>query len=324
MANWVDIVSLCVSILTAALVPGVYWLYKRWAGNRERVEAERRVAASQQARARRAEVESKRQEYEELKEVFSIHSALTQLDTFAALGRVQTGQSTTQPSPDRPSPNVDFEAAKLFLISLHFRTTSQFTRLQENVAVPQEIIDKIDEIQGEIARHFPVETRATQALFAEQRDRVQGHQKNPVVQQRILEIARTFAGGPVELDTVVEVAPEFKDLMATLRITRAGQGISFTLPGSDTSIWFAGNGKGVLPATVEHSADRALYRCSLRSQKRGSLLTQLQNLEGGPRIATALADGIRGLARDNANVCGCGEPLTFTDAAIHTKMEISA
>ena len=327
MDNWVDVVSLIVSIVTAALVPGVYWLYKRWAERRQRIademqrakdaDAERLEKRREDALAKRtarqdkhlAEVERKQGEYNELKEIFAIHSALTQLDAYTALARARAHDGSGSDGTVTNVSDAEAEAAKLFLISLHFRTTSQFTRLQENVAVPQGIIDKIDELQGAIASQFPEETRAVQEVFTEQSKRIQGHEKNPEVQARVREIAKRFVGRDVEPDTVVEVSSEFGDLFRSLRITRAGQGISFTLPDTEASIWFAGSGQGVVPATVEHATGGDLHGCSLRSRKRGSLLTQLQQIDAAAGIAEGLADGIRSLASENENLCGCGVKL---------------
>lgn len=233
----------------------------------------------------------KRQEYEELQEAFNIHAALTDPVVLEALNR-----------------SADDEQARRFLTALHARSSYRFDAFSKEFELPEEVELIIREELGVINEALPAETSTAQHVFDEKAQRTQNHQKDSTVQSRVLKFASHLSGKPVARGDSSQVAPQYRDLFKELRVTGPGQATEITLPDGENLIWFAGNGKGNLPAIVTHVGRKG---CELNSSKSGAFKRRLEaHNASGDALATALVSELRELAAIKST-CSCGVPLVF-------------
>lgn len=266
-----DIGSFFLGLATAIVIPFVLWLMRR----HERVE------------------ESKRQQYAELAEAFDIHAALTDPIAMDALEKVEGDQKSRR-----------------FLVSLHERSSYRFNAFSEDFSIPEDVEKIIRAELERIADALPAETAAAQNAFDEKARRTQNHQKDETVLSRVLELATHLVGSKISRGETLPVETQFEDLFHTVRVSRGGQAIEITLPEEKQGIWFAGNGKGELPAVLVHTNQTG---CELNTTRPGGLKQHLAARNtNGKELATALVEELRRRALLNPS-CTCGVALRFPE-----------
>lgn len=265
-----DIGSFVLGLVTAIVIPFAIWLMRQ--GEREKLQ--------------------KRQEYEELQEAFDIHAALTDPVVLEALSK-----------------SAEDEQARRFLTALHARSSYRFDTFTKEFTIPEKVESIIRDELEIINEALPTETSAAQQVFDEKAQRTQNHQKDATVQARVLEFAHHLSEKPVARGDSSRVAPQYRDLFQSVRVTGPGQATEITLPDGENGIWFAGNGKGDLPAIVGHMGRKG---CELNSSKAGAFKRRLEaHNASGDALATALVSELRDLST-RQSACSCGVPLVFS------------
>ncbi|NLB46168.1 MAG: hypothetical protein GX814_00155 [Microbacteriaceae bacterium] len=310
-----DIGSAILSVITAICIPFVVW----WIGKSSReAEDDRKARADEraenslklekesharqlQAEARQLQSEARQvdeqayrekvQRQEELKEVFEIHESLTQPQVFEALSASNAGASEQQ-----------------YLVSLHARAAYRFKSFSDEFMLPENVVELVSGALLNIHNKYPKETGPAQTLFVEKVAQKQNHEKNEWVQDRIGELAARLTGTVVARGESARVQQVFQDLFASVRVTKGGQAVQFTLPGDAGKIWFSGSGRGDLPAGFGHMGVKG---CTLRLMRR----SLQEHNDSGAKLADEFATGIRDRAKSEP-VCGCGIPLTFSSAPV--------
>lgn len=275
-----DIGSLVLGVVTAIVLPSIVWVMNR---ERRASEGLQREQEDKYRKSQRA--------YNELKEAFSIHASLTEPAVITALAQVQNDES-----------------ARKVLVALHTRSSHRFEAFSDEFSIPEDVTSMIADSLQAIHDVLPGETEDAQQLF-DQKVQKQNHEKNESVQTRVAEFAQHLVGAPLERGQADDVAPEYRDVLGRIRMTRPGQSVEFTLPDGETRLWFAGNGKGELPVGLGHSGRNG---CQLNSSKAGRLKSRLvQHNETGKDLAEAFISGLRELAATQEH-CSCGAPLRFS------------
>ena len=278
-----DVGSFILGCVTAIILPGIAYLWSR---------QQRKKEAEQEARQKA--YERRQQAYEEQKEAFAIHAALTEISVLEALGRGHRD-----------------EAAMASLVALHTRSALRFVAFSDGFGMNRDFSESIEAALRAIHVKFPAETLAAQGLFDQnaeiRREQSQNHSKNPNVQERMSDFASRLAGRVVGRGESSDVDVAFRDVMESLKLTKAGQAVTITLPGGKNKIWFAGSGSGLVPAGVHHIDASG---CMLNLAKTG-LKTRLQvESQDGRTLAEAFVRELRELG-DTHRVCTCGVPFTF-------------
>lgn len=277
--------------------------------NDERKKKEAKAEAKEKARREaeeireneRREAEERREQdrieaersYQELKEAIEIHASLTDLEVTKSL--------------ESPKP-----ADKEFLVALHERSSARFDAFRQDFVIPEDIAKLILAALKRIHDMWPAETKDSQRR-AEVKAK-QNHAKNEWVQGRIEEFATHLAGQRVERGDIADIVDEYKTLMTTIKLTKAGQSVHIGIPIEGHTIYFQGNGKGELPSQIRHlENDDRKKKCDLFAVTKAGLLS---HNESGDDLAKAFVAKLRELAgTDGEGRCGCGVPYLPAQSA---------
>lgn len=304
MDDPISILNLVLAVATGAVVPLALWMRDSSKRKREAERAEREWAQREEEWERK-EVEWKqqneqwayqesKQRHDELAQAFDIHADLSQMQLFEALANA----------------NED-AAARQYAVQLHARASYRFKTFSDDFALPDDVITMVTTALTTINESLPRETAAAQQAFTDKVATKQNHAKNSDVQARISEFAARLVGRPVSRDERADVQDEFGDVARSVRVSRGGQGVEIVLPDGAHKIWFAGSGRGDLPAVVVHFDAKG---CTLDSSKAGELKSRLAtHANDGSYLADAFARELRGLSEAGGR-CGCGAPLSYPAA----------
>lgn len=301
MDDTISILSLILAFATGALAPIILWIRDSSKRKLEAARAER-AWVQREGEWKRREVEwrqqdeqweyqESKQKHDELAQAFDIHADLSQLQVFEALTKASNDASARQ-----------------YVVRLHERASYRFKTFSDDFALPEDVVTMVTTALTTINRSLPRETAAAQQAFSDKVALKQNHAKNSDVQARIDEFATRLVGRPVNRNERVDVLKEFSDVANSVRVSRGGQGVEMVLPDGSHKIWFAGNGRGDVPAVIVHFDSKG---CTLDSSKAGELKSRLaSHANTGSELAEAFVDELRDFATSGGQ-CGCGAPLSF-------------